>query len=97
MQESRRTRERARRDGSAKRLAEGPAGAKDGTAQVVVAGRGVAQLDQQQVNPGGELHRRRQLENLVLDSRVEAAAVDVNRDLCDRPAVEVPASDFRNS
>src|SRR5437762_1041966 len=72
-------------------LTKRPAGAQDGPAQVVVAGGSIAQLGQEQVDPGGELDRRRHLERLVLDPGAKAAPVDVDRQLRDRTTVQVPA------
>src|SRR5207247_10826517 len=72
-------------------LTKRPARAEDGPAQVVVAGGSIAQLGQEQVDPGGELDRRRHLERLVLDPGAKAAPVNVDRELGDRTAVQVTA------
>src|SRR5207237_8816220 len=73
------------------RLTESRAVAKQRARQVVVARRCVAELRQRAVDPRRQLAGWRQLEDLVLDARAEAAAVDVDRKLGARPSVEVPA------
>src|SRR5205823_9894448 len=46
---------------------------------------------QEQVAPGGQLDRRRQLQQVVLEAGAEAASVEVDRQLRDRPPVQVAA------
>ena len=77
-------------------LAESPARPEDGAAQLMVARRGVAQLGEQEVDPGCELDRGRHLERFVAESRAKAAPVDVDRQLGDRAAVQVPALGLRD-
>src|SRR5438552_12390770 len=75
-------------------LPESPPRSQHRPPQVVVARGGLAELHQQQVHQRRQLNRRRQLERVVLELGPEAASVEVDRDLGDRPAVQVAALDL---